>query len=694
MDLRVYILFLFLLGIYYLIRWPIAALDTDLWYHLSHGRYIFEHKSLPQTSYFSFISPLREWVDYYWLFQVLVYKIYSFAQYYGLILLRAAVYLGAVLFIFLYFFSGQERKNSYFYLTLVFSLCFLLLLARFQLVRPHTFSYFFIPCFLYILECKPQKAIFLPILAALWCNLHGVEYPVMLLICVSFLLELLITHLRRREHIKKNELFYVFSLIISLCAVYFTPHGSNLIGVPLISTEYASQYIAELWPMKITGFFSFEGTRLNPTVFNILVVLSCIAFGSSIARSKIRISHILMFAGGAVLLTKGIRFIYEFVLLSLPLLRSHPLKLSLENLAGRKKGIAALAMAFILVLPIFYLKNFFSNRPKFPLSPVNLPQGVTTYLNALSVGGFVLNHPNNGGYSQWVLHPKYKIFMDMEVPFLFTDEDFFTAANAFTDPEVLRKITSKYDPSFISVPIEKKEFRGVIKKFPNYTLVFFDNTEVLYINRNHYPAIAEKYQLDIDPFDLFGKDIDTLINLKGKDLLLKNLSTLTEIYPDCLATNQILAMFYNKEGQYQKAITHADKLIQNYPETPMGYRLKGIALKGLKLCDEAIPIFKIALKRSNEEAKRDIYKQMAYAYVEKREYDKAYTFFRKGVSIFSPETTYKDLFDVSSAALLSGKVDQAIFFLRLASKKVPPEDDEYQERIKQQLSRLGFSEGD
>jgi tetratricopeptide (TPR) repeat protein len=175
---------------------------------------------------------------------------------------------------------------------------------------------------------------------------------------------------------------------------------------------------------------------------------------------------------------------------------------------------------------------------------------------------------------------------------------------------------------------------------------------------------------------------------------LKDLSKLTEIYPDCLATNQILAMFFNKEGQYQKAITHADKLIHNYPETPMGYWQKGLALKGLKAYDEAIPFFKIALKRSSEEGKREIYKQMAYAYIEKKEYDEAYRFFRKGVSIFSAETTYKDLFELSSAALLSGKVDEATLFLRLASKKVPPEDNEFQERIQQQLSRLGSSEGD
>lgn len=56
-GIQVYLILLLALSFYYLIRWPIVALDTDLWYHLNGGRYILENKSLPTTSFFSFISP-------------------------------------------------------------------------------------------------------------------------------------------------------------------------------------------------------------------------------------------------------------------------------------------------------------------------------------------------------------------------------------------------------------------------------------------------------------------------------------------------------------------------------------------------------------------------------------------------------------------------------------------------------------
>jgi hypothetical protein len=80
MPRKLYLLFsLFLLaaGFYYLANWPITATDTDLWYHLNGGRYFCETGSVARTSFFSFIEPQRAWVDYYWLFQVLAYQIFS-----------------------------------------------------------------------------------------------------------------------------------------------------------------------------------------------------------------------------------------------------------------------------------------------------------------------------------------------------------------------------------------------------------------------------------------------------------------------------------------------------------------------------------------------------------------------------------------------------------------------------------------
>jgi len=690
LGLNFYPLLLIISVIFYLFLFPVIKLDTDLWYHLSHGKYIFAYNSIPKSSYFSFISPSRDWVDYYWLFQVVVFKIYSLTNYYGLVIFRALIILATAFLLFFLIFDRQE-KDSFFYFSIVFSLIFLLLLSRFQLIRPHIFSFFFIISFLYILECHFRKVFLLPILAVLWCNLHGIEYPVLYLICLSYLFDFFISLLIKKERIQKKDFPYIFPLIISLAAVYITPHGSKLIGIPLISTEYASQYINELRYFNFYEFFNFQLSNPLLTIFNILLVLILFSVIISIAHGKINISHLLLFAGGTFLLTKGFRFINEFTLLSIPLLRANPINFSFAQKSLRKRIILGIFMIFCLSLPLILLKNQFQNRPKFPLSTVNLPTGITAFLNNLPISGSLLNHPNNGGYFIWSLYPKYKIFMDMEVPFLFTDEDFFMAANAFSDEQVLRKIIAKYSPSFISVPQNQKEFKDLIKKFPDFKPIFFDQAEVLYINQKHYPDIADKYKLNIDPFDLFGQTIEAMISLKGKEILLNDVLRLNKIYPECMMTNQILSMYYNKEGDYQSSIKYADRIIDNYPDAPMGYKLKGIALKNLKSYDEALSCFEKALERTSAEDKREIYKQIAYVYTQKQDYKKAYKFFKKGINVFSAKTTYQDLFDFSSAALLADRIDEAIFYLKLANNKVPPEDKKYKERIESQLARLGVA---
>ena len=99
-----YILFLYAYVAYYLVQWPIFAGDTDLWYHLNGGRYILEHGVIPKdSSFFSFMLPPREWVDYYLLFQVLVYKIYTFSGYYGLVSLMALLFLTLISLILAFF---------------------------------------------------------------------------------------------------------------------------------------------------------------------------------------------------------------------------------------------------------------------------------------------------------------------------------------------------------------------------------------------------------------------------------------------------------------------------------------------------------------------------------------------------------------------------------------------------------------
>ncbi len=689
---QAYLILLLTLSFYYLIRWPIVALDTDLWYHLNGGRYILENKSLPTTSFFSFISPPREWIDYYWLFQVVVYKIYVWGDYYGLVILRAMIYLGTLSILCAYLFEKQEKNGFLLYLAFVFSLFLLFLLPRSLLMRPHSFSYLFIVAFLYILEFHPRQAVFLPFLAILWNNLHGVEYPVMLLIVFAYVLEFLIIRYRSKSQMQKKELVYILSLVFCMATVYITPHGPRLMGVPLIPTDFAAQYVSELKKIPLNELLTFQVLKVfsaSTTTFNIVFVLAFFSAAKSILRGHLRISHLIMLAGGIILLTKATRFIYEFAILSLPFLRLCPMHFSLPHLHGKLRFAWSIAIVIVLSLPLLWLNDFFGNKPKFPFSPSQLPQGIVAFLNRIPAGGSILNHPNKGGYLQWMINPRYKIFMDMEVPFLFADEDFFTAHHAFGNEEVLKKILWQYDPSFITVAIVSERFKGIIDKFPDYELIFFDHAEVLYLNKSHYPEIAAKYRIkEIDPFELSRKSVDATPQKTDQDSFLQEMDHLLQIDPECLLKNQIMAMVYNKRGEYKKALPYAEAVIRNFPESGMGYCVKGDAFTGMKLYDEALSLYEMALQRLDPVGKRGVYKKIGFVYAEKEQMDQAYRALKKAIRPLAEETSYKDLTDFGAIALSAGKPREAYTLLKFAEAKVPPEDTLWLGKIRKCLSMI------
>jgi len=685
-----YILLLYVLTIYYIFQWPIVAYDNDLWYHLNSGRYILEHKAIPKDSFFSFISPPREWVDYFWLFQVLVYKVYSFFDYHGLVFLRAILFLTVVSIILSFFFKGQQNNKPYLYITIIFSLYFLLFLQRYVFVRPHMFTYLFIALFLYILELKPKKVFYLPALAILWTNLHGIIYPIMLLIVLAYLVEFFISHIKDKTHIQKNELFYIIPLILSIAAVYLTPHGSNLTWVPLIPTGFASLYIRELQYITMDDLFSFQIKTLvisDQTIFNLLFIVACLAVITVLFRRNGRISHFLMFAGGIVLLTKGYRFRFEFALLVMPVLKDFWQSVFLVNLSKKiKEPVKIFFIIMIMIIPLVYVKSIFTNLPKFPFSHRNLPHGITVFLQKVNTGGNVLNHPNNGGYLQWMLYPRYKIFMDMEVPFLFTNEDFYTVQNVYSNKVFLERVIFQYSPSFITVSIKNHSFKELISDFPQYRIVFFDDHEVLYANSEHYPSIVSTHELKrLDPFRLAQSSVSSIKALSNVDPIREELLKIIAVYPDNGIANQCLAILYNKEGKYEKATAHSDNIIVNYPESPTGYTLKGDSFKGLEMYDRALENYKQALKRQDV---AEIRREIGMIYFRQNKYSDAYHTLVKAMDIYAPGTTHQDLYYLIVSALESGKIKEAGILFRYAYQSVPPGDKEWYEKYQELQTKI------
>ncbi|MBF0320113.1 MAG: hypothetical protein HQL01_09980 [Nitrospirae bacterium] len=265
--------------IYVFMSLPLQIGDTDIWYHLSGGRYFSTHGHPTYNSYFSFIQPERLRSNYYWLFQVIVYKIYLFSGERGLIAFRTLEFI-FTLSLILFFLYKKQRKNAY-YITFVIILYAIVLMPRFANLRPHVFSYTIIALFICILELYPRKTFVLPVLALLWSNAHGIEFPVMLLIIIAYYAEPFLLRMWPGLFRDSQGTVVTLPLLISMAMIYVTPNGLGLLEVPFISTDFASTYISELRPPSIRDLFSLYVSPLNPnlTMFSgIIILMAFISF--------------------------------------------------------------------------------------------------------------------------------------------------------------------------------------------------------------------------------------------------------------------------------------------------------------------------------------------------------------------------------------------------------------------------------
>lgn len=673
---------------------PVVVTDTDLWYHLDGGRYLFQHHRIPETSFFSFIDPPRPWVDYAWLFQAIVYAIFSHWQYGGLVALRAGLFCVTLLLIIRLVYRASDGWEVIAWKTAVVVVACLELMSWMTGIRPRLFTYACMAAFLYVLERHPQRAaVLLPPLAVLWCNLHGVAYPVMLLISYAYAAETLLSRLGPRIRLAPRRPGTLLQAALVSAAVLVTPHGTRLLRLPLISTAMASQYISEMAPFNPMDALSFHVYAMAPsslTVFSLLLLAAGLTLIVAISRGSLRLAHLLLVTGGSVLLAKGVRFGEEWTLLALPLLAATPLLPSAGILRRLPKPVALASIGVVMLMPLRVLVDHSSNPPAFPFSRAGLPHGVAGFLNEAGVGGAVLNAPSSGGYLRWVLSPTYRIFMDMEVPFPFTDDDIYLAIHAFTTASVLRRLVSTYRMPFIVAPLDTGPFPALIKAFPQYTLVFFDDAEALYVDKQQHAALAARHAIDgLDPFAMTAKGVDEFLEQADKPRVLQHVQRLLAIDPGAKTTNHVAARLLNEQANYPQALLRAETLLRNFPESPEGYVCAGDALLGLNQVERALATYQAGLRRSDHTR---LSRGIGMAYLRSGQYARAFRALRSGVPLFDPQTSDEDLFQLGSAARLAGDQTTAQAVFQYAQLRLPVDDVDQARRIHAELQRL--SEGD
>jgi hypothetical protein len=150
---------------------PIA--DLDIWWHLRTGQWVLEHGTVPTTDPFSSFGHDRAWRAYSWLFEVLAYGHYWLFGLPGLLILRVALAMLALVMLHRFVIRREPR----FIAATALTAAAFLALAPLQSERPWQFSILFsvltLEAILALREGRETWAIWLlPVCYALWANLH------------------------------------------------------------------------------------------------------------------------------------------------------------------------------------------------------------------------------------------------------------------------------------------------------------------------------------------------------------------------------------------------------------------------------------------------------------------------------------------------------------------------------------------
>jgi hypothetical protein len=672
--------------------WPIYANDTDLWYHLNGGRYIATVQALPHVPFFSFLRPSPAWLDYYWLSQLLFYAVHAAAGYVGLVELRALAAIGTYAAVLATLRVGKRSEEGWAYTAVVFSLVALFLLGRLTMIRPGNLSYLAIAGFVFLLESR-RALLALPLLAVLWVNLHGIEYPVMLLILGAYLGEWVLGRLGLLPHVTPPSALGFAATAVALLAVFVTPHGTALLAEPFKPLTFASLYIDELKPvdvpsllaLRLDGFYVTRATFLA-----CLIGASALAAFVSLDRARIRPAHLVLLAGGAFLLTRLERFSAEFVLLAVPLLGAF--QPSVSALPRMPQALRVALGAPFALLAFWHLYSVLETSCPFPLCSAKLPEGSVAFLNKVGAKGKVLNHPNDGGYLEWELYPRQQIFVDLQTPFLFSDRDIYVADQSFRDPAVLAGVIAEYHPDFAVVPKRQRVFQDVASQVSDFVPVFIDDDSVLYASSAAQPELVARHRLTaIDPFalEVVGDAADPNAVARAAE----EVARVNEIYPGGGRMRVFEGALALRRGEVESALRTADAVTREHPDRPEGFRLRGDALLQSDRLAEAADAYEQALARGEDSAAAGqvfhIQSRLWSIYKRLGQREAAYRALRAAVGdLYQPAAGYRELASLASAALDAGHEEEARSLIQFALAKTPASEPELRRGLEAKLRAL------
>jgi tetratricopeptide (TPR) repeat protein len=672
--LKLYAALLIGTGLLFQLAYPIVLADSDMWYHLDGGRYFWQHGEVPNHAFFSFIEPERLFVNYYWGFQALLAKIHEYAGYQGLLILRALLFTLTTLLAYRFIIEERARNYPVLLFFLLFIAYFTLIEGRLPNLRPHLFSHLFILLFLYILERRPAWAPALPLITVVWSNVHGIEYPVPVLIGGAYFVEIVYVRLIRKSQDGERGWREALWLLACAPALLLTPHGWDLLSTPFTVSPFVSLYIQEMKTLKPELLYSvlLSGDNLKvESVFPLAFIFCTFAIVRGLLDRSLRISHAILALGAYLLLVRGNRFVWEWALLVLPLLTHYSGSLQAPHSGRKLLSALHLLMILAMCLPFVSMAKRLPQHADYPFEASNAPVGVVRFLQQTGTGGKLFSPPSTAGFMHWELGSEFRIYADLQMS-LFNDLDVYSLYSFYRDVNGMGKILTRFQPDYIAVDQKNAPFKKRLEERGEYVPVFAGDKQVLYANRQTRPQIAERYELKlVNPFSLaqIGDDI-------ALDDHIAELAAMLEIYPQSRRILHTITLLLFDEKRFEEALPWVERFVRYHPENANSHYLLGNIYENTGRCVEAIGHYNRSKRYADTEFNLVLDNHIGSCYYVLQDFAAAYTHLGRSLNPYAKTRASADLYQLAFSAFIQGETEEAVLLLKMLLHDAPEEKGE------------------
>jgi hypothetical protein len=403
--------------------------DPDYFWHLRTGEYILTHGALPASDIFSYTAYGRPWVLHEWLFEVVLYAVHQWAGPFGVKLLTASLSVAALYVAY----AAARRLLHGSPAAILLSLgCFIPLVFGVA-PRPQLATFLFLAVFLYVLldfkYFRSSRYLFaLPVLMALWVNLHG-GYIIGIALLGLFVGCEWVTYLlqadREPEQKRRLAVLAVVTLATALASLINPyPAGGWTYPFEVLHMEASQSIISEWQPPNFHDpllleylflvFLFFAASiyrKAKPDLTELAVPVFFIVASFSAIR-HVPLAALVLLPFSAVALSRG-------------LAPGPAYADGLRRLAGwwrRRAGRGGRQLGSIeyllnwLLLSLICVAIFAYHAVRQPQAAERLnkaiPVAATRFILDTGLTGRMFNTYHFGGYLIYKLYPAQKVFID------------------------------------------------------------------------------------------------------------------------------------------------------------------------------------------------------------------------------------------------------------------------------------------